>query len=47
MSKLVTILFVSVVFFLMNTFAGYVPVEGKIVLYGLAILASMNIMVKA
>jgi hypothetical protein len=47
MTKVITILFVFVIFFLMNTFAGYVPAEGKLVIYGMATLASLNLLAKA
>jgi hypothetical protein len=30
----------------MNTFAGFVPAEGKMIMYGLATLASLNIVIK-
>jgi hypothetical protein len=47
MSKIVTALFVCVIFYLMHTFAGFVPAEGKLILYGLATLASLNLVTKA
>jgi hypothetical protein len=46
MNKVITILFVGVIFYLMNTFAGFVPAEGKMIMYGLATLASLNIVIK-
>jgi hypothetical protein len=47
MNKVIAILFVIVVWYLMNTFAGFVPAEGKLVIYGMATLASLNLLAKA
>jgi hypothetical protein len=47
MAKLISGMFVFVIFYLMHTFAGYVPADYRIVFYGLAIIASLNLVTKA